>query len=92
MEKGNEQKMATKPRELASIPPEDLTDEEIKEIEDKLKEGGYDFIPPPPDPRDLEPLADKLESLGYDMNPLTLCDFCGDPRGNVTPCPHCGMD
>ncbi|MDZ7790087.1 MAG: hypothetical protein U5L08_06250 [Xanthomonadales bacterium] len=19
------------------------------------------------------------------------CEFCGEPRGDVTPCPHCGM-
>lgn len=22
----------------------------------------------------------------------TPCKVCGEPRGNVTPCPHCGMD
>lgn len=24
--------------------------------------------------------------------PLAPCTTCGEPRGNKTPCPHCGMD
>jgi hypothetical protein len=24
-------------------------------------------------------------------DPSAPCEFCGEPRGDATPCPHCGM-
>ena len=26
------------------------------------------------------------------LDPQAACKVCGEPRGNQTPCPHCGMD
>ncbi|HMO96593.1 MAG TPA: hypothetical protein PKD27_10780 [Tepidiformaceae bacterium] len=41
-------------------------------------------LPPP------EELADWEKELLATMRTKT-CPICGEPRGNLDPCPHCGM-
>lgn len=29
---------------------------------------------------------------GSEEGALAPCSVCGEPRGDASPCPHCGMD
>lgn len=47
-------------------------------------------VAPPPTPM---PDAGGAQATTHQQNLLQApCKVCGEPRGNATPCPHCGMD
>lgn len=48
--------------------------------------------PPPSQPGGGPKQPDPPPSGQPKPPPLAPCSTCGEPRGNKTPCPHCGMD